>query len=109
MAGVVILIIFIVSAVVGFFIIAAAVAVGMILAQGSIDRRRAKEANRGERVSTKPSEVRARREAQKALAEDRRREREANRGERRPQAVQPVAQPPIQPPPQEPSSPSQWK
>ena len=95
MAGYVVLIIIFVSAVVGFVIMAAAVAVGMIAAQGTIDRRRAREANRGERVTNKPSEVRARREAQKAQAVQ--------------QRAQPPAQPPKQPPPQEPSTPSEWR
>ncbi|MHB8896459.1 MAG: hypothetical protein ACYC99_14950 [Candidatus Geothermincolia bacterium] len=59
-----VLIILIVSAVLGFFIMAAAVAVGTIAAHGHIEKRAAKLARPIDPMSNRPSQVRARREAE---------------------------------------------
>jgi hypothetical protein len=63
-----VIIILIISAVLGFFIMAGAVAVGTIAALNHVERHRAKEAGQLERKTYKPSELRARREMPPAQA-----------------------------------------
>lgn len=61
-------IILLVSAVVGFFIVAGAVAVGTIGAHGYMERRAARQERASGSLSNRPSQVRARREAERTQA-----------------------------------------